>query len=220
MGIAKALLPLKGKPLLDYWLADLDRAGEPCETFIVCNDITYSQFVSWAAGTNFPVANILNDGSRTNEARLGAVADLALAIDKFRIGSRHEALLVIAGDTLFFNDFDIKTFLRDARARAPACLVTAYSVPDEDTRKTGIVELDSDHRVIDFKEKPAKSLKLVEDFLAESRGKSADLQEVDATGKYLVWMISRCPTYATLISGRLDIGGLNSFIAAEAYMGK
>lgn len=40
----------------------------------------YKHYERWATANDFPVENLVNDGSTTLEDRLGAVADLELAI--------------------------------------------------------------------------------------------------------------------------------------------
>ena len=59
---------------------------------------------------------ILNDGSTSNETRLGAVADIQFALNSVdrwltELTGDH-AVLVIAGDTLFFQDFKLEEFIR------------------------------------------------------------------------------------------------------------
>ena len=54
---------------------------------------------------------ILNDGSVSNETRLGAVADIRFALNSVDKKDDH-AVLVIAGDTLFFQDFKLEEFIR------------------------------------------------------------------------------------------------------------
>lgn len=40
----------------------------------------YKHYERWATANDFPVENVVNDGSTTLEDRLGAVADLQLVI--------------------------------------------------------------------------------------------------------------------------------------------
>ena len=54
---------------------------------------------------------ILNDGSISNETRLGAVADIQFALNS--VDKKDDnAVLVIAGDTLFLQDFKLEEFIR------------------------------------------------------------------------------------------------------------
>ena len=52
---------------------------------------------------------LVNDGTESNEDRLGAVADICLVIQQQKFES--EDILIVAGDTLFFPDFSLKDFI-------------------------------------------------------------------------------------------------------------
>ncbi|KAJ3115355.1 hypothetical protein HDU96_000782 [Phlyctochytrium bullatum] len=175
---SKYISTLDGTPLIDYWLKILKTVTTEVENFVVCNAANFEQFKTWAASQDFPIENILNDGSANNETRCGAVADMALAVEHFQFAQKgYAGVLVVAGDTLFLDDFNMNDFLHEALAVSPDCLVTSYT---------------------------------------EMRSKNLD--DYDATGKYLQWLIYKTPVYAVKIGGRLDIGGLNSLIEAEKYL--
>lgn len=55
---------------------------------------------------------ILNDGSNSNENRLGAIGSIQFAVEKSKFGDK--PLLVIGGDTLFFDDFSVREFYNQA----------------------------------------------------------------------------------------------------------
>ncbi|KAI8616081.1 nucleotide-diphospho-sugar transferase [Chytriomyces sp. MP71] len=166
-GIAKALLPLAGTPLISHWITILNAStAADVVPFVICNESNYPQFKQWAATAGaaggFIPEHIFNDGSINNDGRLGAVTDLALAIKKFHLAdidaSSHQpkfaAVLVIAGDTLFLRDFGLDSFLKLATLSSgavserlselqeqPPCFVASYRVAhDMDTLKTGIIE--------------------------------------------------------------------------------
>jgi glucose-1-phosphate thymidylyltransferase len=92
----------------------------------------------------------------SNEHRLGAVKDLQLAIKLFDF---KKSILVVAGDTLFLNDFSIVEFIRNCE-ECPGSLVTHYTTLDSETSKTGILIARNEApyekflRVYDFMEKP------------------------------------------------------------------
>lgn len=213
--------------------------------FIICNAINHAQFKSWAHDNDFPMDHIKSDSSESNESRLGAVMDLQLAIQVFSL--EYKPLLVIAGDTLFLKDFSLVKFLGMATI-CPGSLVTHYLTSDDDCVKTGILEtqnLDGCHdstpsylKVINFLEKPhpaetksrnacpcfyylrPQTFPLIQVFADEKKKEGGALCDIDATGKWIQWLIHHSPIYTTLISGRLDIGGLQSLIEAEEYISK
>lgn len=54
----------------------------------------YKHYERWATANDFPVENVLNDGSTTPEDRLGAVADLELAIRSRKL---QDDIMVVRG---------------------------------------------------------------------------------------------------------------------------
>ncbi|KAI9342357.1 nucleotide-diphospho-sugar transferase [Obelidium mucronatum] len=250
-GVSKALLPLAGKPLIGHWLELLKEIEDsiPTEAFIICNASNHSQFLSWAKDSVFPQDRIFNDGTLTNESRLGATTDLSLAISHFSLKNteKYSAVLVVAGDTLFLKDFSLKEFLTKAALNSatarPPCFVASYLVAnDMDTLKTGILATDATdsvgnaNRVLSLIEKPHPSetssrlacpcfyylsspaLPLVHQFVKDSVARGEGLEARDAAGKLIAWLVANYPVYAVGVTGRLDIGGLQSYIEAEEYL--
>ncbi|KAL1924127.1 uncharacterized protein VTP21DRAFT_7162 [Calcarisporiella thermophila] len=238
LGRPKALLPIANEDaLISIWLGLLKECGIPERNiFIVSNDVFYQQFVEWAKLHGVPEANIGNDGTNSNETRLGAVADIAFGIKHFSLEEDH--ILVIGGDTLFLRDFKLDQFFLMSREQNGS-LVTEYKVSDAETYKFGIMEYEPKSRkVTRFLEKPGPKLTssrsacpcfylftpfattLVFRFLEEKRSQNASLEEVDATGKFISWVVDKHSLFAIPISGRIDVGGLSSYIEAIDYFSK
>jgi glucose-1-phosphate thymidylyltransferase len=164
-----------------------------------------------------PRVSIVNDGSTSNEDRLGALFDLKLAVD--RAGVDDDAL-VLAGDNLF--DFELSDFAAYFGHVKHDC-ITAHELSDVTSlRRTGVVELSEDSRVMSFEEKPSEpqSSWAVPPFYAYLRHTllthlSAYLAqggEADAPGSFIPWLIRRVPVYAYRFSGgRYDIGNHESY---------
>ncbi|KAJ3027662.1 UNVERIFIED_CONTAM: hypothetical protein HDU68_003367 [Siphonaria sp. JEL0065] len=254
-GVSKALLPLAGTPLIGHWLALLDGIADSLssDAFVICNGANHTQFLDWASSSSFPRERIFNDGTLSNETRLGATTDLSLAISHFSLDdpSKYKAVLVVAGDTLFLKDFSLESFLLLATSASttPApCLVASYTVEkDIDTLKTGILTTNAADflpfgatsnviRVTSLLEKPhpnettsrlacpcfyylsSPSLPFVHQFVKDSIAKGEGLEARDAAGKLIAWLVTVYPVYTVGVSGRLDIGGLQSYIDAEEYL--
>lgn len=84
-GTPKALLPgVGGKKILDYWWDIIKNRQLFSQVFLVCNADKFKYFERWASSSEFPLENIINDGTTSYETRLGASADLDLC---FRIKS-------------------------------------------------------------------------------------------------------------------------------------
>lgn len=69
------------------------------DVFLVTNADKYKHFERWATASDFPVENIINDGSTTEANSIGAVADFELALQIKNLWEYD--ILVIAGDMLF-----------------------------------------------------------------------------------------------------------------------
>uniref|UniRef100_G3NN95 Glucuronokinase with putative uridyl pyrophosphorylase n=1 Tax=Gasterosteus aculeatus aculeatus TaxID=481459 RepID=G3NN95_GASAC len=138
-GVPKALLPgTGGKKILDFWWETVNM---------------YKHFERWATANDFPVENVINDGSTTLEDRLGAVADLELAIRSRRLA---DDVMVIAGDMLCADqNFDVAQVIRFFRSE-PGELIIYYELEEsEKSSSRGIVEVCRDtHRINRFFEKP------------------------------------------------------------------
>lgn len=245
LGVPKALLPLGGKDaLITHWLNILIESNIDITSslYIVTNSTAYSSFISWAEAHNIPAKNIINDGSTSNENRLGAVEDIYFAIKTLSSSLQNSNLLIIGGDTLFLKDFSFKklneNFSLINSNDESACLVTTYKVDDDVVNKFGILELNENNQVINFFEKPSpqstnsrtacpcfyflhnKSLELLREFLEESKNDPKHtLEDRDATGKFLAWVINnnKFKFFAENVQGRIDVGGLQSYIDANKY---
>ena len=100
----KPLLKVQEKTILDWIIGDLDTAGLIDEYVVVSNHKFYDIFKEWAEGCAYSgKVTVLDDGTVDNEHRLGAVKDIAFAIEKCEIT---EPILVVAGDNL--TDFSLK----------------------------------------------------------------------------------------------------------------
>ena len=115
----KPLLEVKGKSILDWLLEDVQSTNMIDEVIVVSNHKFYDIFAEWADKTknrlNGMKLTILDDGSTDNDNRLGAVKDIAFAINECNLTGAdknvcEDGVLVLAGDNLL--DFSIKGFLQ------------------------------------------------------------------------------------------------------------
>ncbi|XP_010878098.1 uncharacterized protein zgc:136439 [Esox lucius] len=231
-GIAKPLLPVGYCALISHWVQALNASGSVNTIYVVTNALYHKAFEKWAL--DFPIVKVLSDGTRSNEDRLGAVTCLQLSVKHFKI---EDHVIVIGGDTLFKEDFslsDVKERFSDLQAHCEdSCLVLSYQCKDQETGMYGILEVDEHLRVLSMKEKPPpsetksrracpcfylfckRSLPLLDVFLDEK--KEAPIEEKDAPGNFLAWLISRMPVYVHQISGRFDVGNLSSYVECDRY---
>jgi glucose-1-phosphate thymidylyltransferase len=201
----------------------LDRvlqAVDPSRLVVVTNSRFAESFREWAFKTAAPVPiEVIDDGTESNETRLGAVGDMALAVEF--LGSSEEPILVVGGDNLI--DFDLGPHLaRFDPDAGPLLFVRTIEGPVPPGRYSEIC-LDENDRVISCREKPDDpksplSANLGED-LAAFRAQSPEL---DAPGWFLVWLASRKNLFASRIPGPYyDIGNLETLSAARsAFAGR
>ncbi len=166
------------------------------------------QFREWAAGK--PRLEVVDDGTTSDETKLGAIGDLHLLLER----GLDDDILVAAGDSLFGES--LGGFGEAARERQ-APLIAVYDVGDPDAiKRYSSVVLDDDARVIAFEEKPERPrstlngvalyfyprhvLPLIYRYMAEGN-------ERDQPGRLVQWMHTRTPFYGWRIPGTwFDIG--------------
>ncbi|XP_075938122.1 glucuronokinase with putative uridyl pyrophosphorylase isoform X3 [Anarhichas minor] len=157
-GVPKALLPgIGGKKILDFWWETVNMRQLFTEVYLVTNADKYKYYERWATANDFPVENVVNDGSTTLADRLGAVADLELVIRSRKL---QDDIMVIAGDMLCADqNFDIAQVIRFFRSE-PGELIIYYELEEsEKSSSRGIVEVCRDtHRITRFLEKPQEGL--------------------------------------------------------------
>ncbi len=101
----KPLLPVRNKPILDWLIDDIETAKTIDEYIVISNHKFAHHFEDWAKNKPQTIS-ILDDGTETNETRLGAVKDIQFAIETKNLS---DGLLVIAGDNLL--DFSLRDFI-------------------------------------------------------------------------------------------------------------
>jgi glucose-1-phosphate thymidylyltransferase len=168
---------------------------------------------------------IVDDGTETNETRLGAVCDLLFAMDKLHID---DDLLVVAADNLLF--FSFQEFVDFASAKGTSCIMCHEQPSIEKLQRTGVVELDENNKVLGMEEKPQvpkshwavppfyiylkKDLELVRHSVENGCGK-------DAPGNLAHYMVEHTTMHAWPMSaGRFDIGSLDTYYEAVEKYGK
>jgi glucose-1-phosphate thymidylyltransferase len=213
----KPLLEVGGKPILDWLIEDLDKAGLVDGYVVVTNHRFAPVFEKWAAGRN---VSVVDDGSSSNEGRLGAVRDMQLGIDAVGV---EDDLLVMAGDNLL--SFSLCVFLDYARSKGTSCIMRYHEPDPAKLRKTGVIELGADDKVLSMEEKPTepKSNWCCPPFYyleAADVPKVGEAIEsgcgVDAPGSFIAWLCGQTVVHAWEMPGRrYDIGDLQSYEAVK-----
>ncbi len=215
----KPLLEVGGKPILDWILDDLGSSAEVDGYIVVTNHRFASIFEKWADGRPEEIT-VVDDGTSTNETRLGAVKDIQFALD----ATGHKGdLLVIAGDNLL--DFSLGKFVEYALGKGTSCVMRYFEPSEERLHKCGVLEVDENGLILGMEEKPSepKSHWACPPFYYYTREDAARIPEaiasgcgIDAPGSLVAWLSSKVPVHAMEMPGkRFDIGDLKSYEAVK-----
>lgn len=222
----KPLLKVGDKTIMDWLVDDIDTAGLVDEFVIVTNHKFAHHFEDWARNRGGSrKLTVVDDGTCSNETRLGAVRDIQYAIDALGID---DEMLVIAGDNVL--DFSLTKFIDYARSKGASAIMRYYENDWNRLRKSGIVEVGPDDRITGMEEKPSepKSHWCCPPFYFYRREDVRRVKEgiasgcnTDAPGSYIVWLSGQTAVYAMEMPGnRFDIGNLESYRkVCEDYKG-
>ena len=215
----KPLLAVAGKPILDWLIDDVEALVD--EFVVISNHKFAGIFEDWAAARHSRLdreskITVLDDGTSSNETRLGAVRDIQFAIDALGLD---DDLLVMAGDNLL--DFSLVRFVEYARAKGTSCIMRYYEPSEEKLHKTGVATVDENDLIVEMEEKPAqpKSHWCCPPFYFYRRSDVPLVKVginggcgVDAPGSFIAWLAGQTPVHAWEMPGRrYDIGNLASY---------
>ena len=244
----KPLLKIGENTILGRMLDDIDQIPEITEHVIVTNHKFAPIFAQWAEeqGQRSKVESqrsaldlcphpssrrwkkpitIIDDGTSTNETRLGAVCDLLFAMDQLSID---DDMLVVAADNLLF--FSFQEFVDFAKKKQTSCIMCHEQPSIEKLQRTGVIVVDEQMKVLNMEEKPQepkshwavppfyiylkKDLDLVRHSVENGCGK-------DAPGNLAHYMVDHTTMHAwKMTAGRFDIGSLDTYYEAVEKFGK
>jgi glucose-1-phosphate thymidylyltransferase len=221
LNMPKSLLPVGGKLIMDRIMDKLSLIKGWDEIYVITNDKFYSNFVKWAQGTAFKdKISVINDGTTSNDNRLGAIKDMYVVIEDKAID---DDLLVVAGDNLF--EFDVANFMEFARS-SDGVSVALYDVGSLELAKNyGVLKLDKYNKVVEFEEKPPapKSTLVSTGVYYFPKNKLPFIHKyvkmhskLDAPGYYIGWLSKEDKVYGfRFLEDWYDIGSIESYKAAD-----
>jgi len=196
--LAKPLLPVGGKPMVDWIVDRIAEAGIADELHLVTNAVYASEFERWAAARD---VTVWNDGTSSNDDRLGAIGDVRFAIEQG--GLADDDLLVIAADNLF--EFSLRDYVSFWQGKGIGSAIAVHRLAEPSMASLyGVVELDQDDRVIGMEEKPehprsdlasTATYLLHRDHLSILERYLDDGNPPDPPGRFFAWLYPREPLY-------------------------
>ena len=220
----KPLLEIGNNTILGRMLDDIDTIPEISEHIIVTNHKFASIFRDWVADRQASRASkpiyVLDDGSITNENRLGAVRDLLLALMDFDIC---EDILVVAADNIL--EFSFRGFVEAFKEKKTSMIMCHHEPEVYKLQRTGVIEVDDDMKVLQMQEKPEVPVShwAVPPFyiyrkedLPLVRGSIAHGCGTDAPGNLAHYLVEHTTLHAwPMPGGRFDIGSLDTYEEAK-----
>mgnify|MGYP000619201401 CR=1 FL=1 len=219
----KPLLPVSGKPMMEWILEKVLALKEVDAIHIVSNHKFIDNYRVWLeslkarAPLKVPIT-LHDDGSMSNDDRLGAIGDIRFVIERAKI---KDDLLVVAGDNLFSAGLAPLVKAAHRHGSSVVCLKDLANAPSELISQYSVVELDAEERIVRFEEKPPvpkgtlisiaiylyakKHVPLVQRYLEEGN-------KPDQPGYFIQWLHRQVPVYGHILEGTwYDIGDINSY---------
>lgn len=213
----KPLLEVGNKPILDWLIEDI---GDAVDEFIVVSNHKFAEiFGDWAANRPEKI-RVIDDGTSTNETRLGAVKDIQLAVACVREDTDY---LVMAGDNML--DFSLRGFISYAQEKNTSCVMAHEEHRLEALQKTAVITTDHNNLITSYEEKPVtpKGTLAVPPFYIYKTQDIIRIQEAlddgcgyDAPGSFAAWLSKHVDMHAYVMPGhRYDIGDIASYEAVK-----
>lgn len=215
----KALLTLNNVTLLDHLMKKVEELDVIDEVVLVSNAKFFKNFVDWSKTySGSKKITVLNDGTTTNETRLGAIGDTEFAIEKLNID---DEIMLLVSDNYF--TFSLKDFYNFYLEKQSDCiLVTEFEDLEYLGKNFACVKLDPKGQITGMVEKPGgipdtnigayasyiytkESVRMIKEYLEQGNNK-------DAPGNFPSWLYTRKPVFAYSFQGECyDIGTIDVY---------
>ncbi len=229
--LPKPLLPVAGKPVIDYLVEQIVDLPEVTHIHVVTNAKFIEHFKDWQIKWRSKLASkkvtldIHNDGSTDNANRLGAAADLRFVLKQIDEPAK---VLVAGGDNIFL--FRLEPLWRDFLKGQRHCVIALPETDKSRLVKTGVLELGKESRVLRLHEKPkhpaSKWFCPPLYFLQPTAWPELDAflrtsKRNDAPGYFIDFLSRKEKVHAFQVNAsRLDIGSIESYREAEEALVK
>src|SRR3989344_3981598 len=218
----KPLLSVAGKPIIEHIIKKLEEIDSIKKIYVVTNDKFEQHFKEWLSNYDAEKSiEIINDGTKSNEDRLGALGDIHYIISSKDLS---DDIIVVAGDNLFeLSLVDVVNFFKKRKSN----IIVLHDVKDFELAKHyGIVEI-KDNVVENFEEKPKnpkstlastgiyvfpkKTIALIKKYIIQGNNQ-------DKTGNFIEWLHKRDVVYSYVTDKKwYDIGTIDQLKKADKY---
>ena len=198
------------------------------EVILVSNQKFYQNFIDWKKTyTGNKKITILNDGTTTNENRLGAIGDTEFAIQKLNID---DEIMLLVSDNYF--TFSLKDFYNFYLEKKSDCiLVTEFEDLEYLGKHFACVKVNEQNQITSMVEKPGgipdtnigayasyiytkESVRMIKEYLEQGNNK-------DAPGNFPSWLYTRKPVFAYPFQGECyDIGTIEVYNSLNEKLSK
>ena len=218
----KPLLPVAGKPVLDYILDEVTALGGRVDDVVVLTNAVFAgDFFRWARARADDRIRVMDDGSTSDTTKVGAVGAIRLVVDDLR-----DDLMILAGDCLFLDHLRGLVDLFDSTGSPVGALYRP--VLDDQLLRGSAVSIDGRGVITSFVEKPKVSSSslvgaVMYAFPARIRSRFEEYAEaglsMDEPGRFLEWLVAKEKVYGYVLKHHVwDIGTVEAYRSAEMYL--
>ena len=222
----KALLPVGGKPIIEYIVDQMAEMPAITDIYVVSNHKFFSHFKDWAQSRQSRQRIIvLDDGTTTEENRLGAIGDIQFAIEQ---GAIDDDLIIVAGDNLF--TFSLADYYAYYKAVDRDCLAAKTLDDIALLRQFAVAVVDENDKVVSLEEKPAdpqsnigvyavyfykkETVPMFKQYLKEGN-------KPDAPGYFAQWLCRQKDVRVYMMPGECyDVGTVRSYELVQRLFGR
>ena len=218
----KPLLPINGRPLINYIIDRIKDLPGLDEILVVTNNKFVVNFQDWAKTLKLKAKiTVVNDKTNVPEERLGSIGDIQYVIKEQKLSAD---LLVVGGDNLF--DYNVDEYIMTAQKNLKSVSIGLYDIHNlEEAKLFGVVVLNKNGKITSFEEKPAqpKSTLIAMCFYYFPKATLGFIQEYlkdvgksDTAGDYIRWLTAKYEVYGFKFIGKwYDIGSIEAYYEAQ-----
>ena len=213
----KPLLPVKGKPIINYIIEDINTIPEVTNIYVVTNHKFAAHFDEWAKTVDSakPV-EILDDGTTNEDNRLGAIGDIFFTIKEKNID---DELMIVAGDNL--STFKLSSYVDFYRKTGKDCVCAKVIDDMEEIKRYAVAVIDAENTLLELEEKPPAPKSNIAVYATYLYQKSTvpmfgqylgEGNKPDAPGYFVQWLYKRKKLGVYIMDGDcIDIGTKESY---------